>query len=126
MGRVPNSTDDLAEAELALQRAILHSDGDALELLLDDEAELTGPDGSRWTKDEDIEQYRTGALRITGFEVERSRVRVMEELGLSFLTAAVEGAQNGARFAARMRITRTWRLGEEWTLRASHASIGRE
>jgi hypothetical protein len=126
VGRVPNSTEDLAEAELALQRAVLHSDTAALEHLLDDEAELTGPDGVRVGKDEDIERYRSGQLRIERFEVERTRVRVMEELGLSFLTATLAGSSGGDPFQQRLRITRTWRLGEEWALVASHASIVRE
>lgn len=122
MPRVPHSTDDLEEAEVLLQRAMLHADADALELLLDDEIVITGADGLPRDKDAEIESYRSGARRVFGFEVERFRVRVIEELGLTFVTATLTGEVAGEPFAVRERHTRTWRLGDEWILVASHAT----
>lgn len=120
---MPHSTDDLAEAEVAFQRALLHADADALDVLLDDEATLTGTGGVGEPRDEVVEAFRTGRRRVLRFEVERTRARVLEELGLTFVIATVAGAEAGVAFEARERHTRTWRLGDEWVLVASHASL---
>ena len=63
MPRMPPTTDDLRDAELALQKALLEGDADALEQLLDDESEWTGSDGATLTKGEQIEAHRTAAVR---------------------------------------------------------------
>ncbi|MDO9353884.1 MAG: nuclear transport factor 2 family protein [Solirubrobacteraceae bacterium] len=123
--RVPHSTDDLQEAEDALMRAFLEADAAALEALLDDEISVTGVDGEVSGKWDVVDAYRSGRRRVTTIEVERSRVRVMSELGLAVLTVRVEGAEAGAPFTSRERHTRTWRLAEGWTLVAFHASAAR-
>jgi hypothetical protein len=123
MPRVPHSTDDLVEAEEALQRAMLYGDADALEAFLDDEIVLVGATGQSSFKPDEVDAYRSGRRRLHRFEVERSRVRVLEELGLTFTTALVEGTVDGVPFSRRERHTRTWRLGDEWTVVASHASV---
>lgn len=126
MPRVPHSTDDLADAELAYQRALLHADVDALALLLDDEVQVSSPGGEPNGKDAALEELRSGRLRIRALEVERSRVRVLEELGLSFITVTVRGTHAGVPFSSRERHTRTWRLAEDWVLVASHATMVRD
>lgn len=126
MPRVPHSTDDLADAELELQRAWLHADVIALEALLDDEVELVGPGGEATrSKDEEVEGYRSGRVRTTGFEVERQRVRVMEELGVTDVVATVTGRRGDEPFEGRLRFVRTWRLADGWVLVSSHASLVR-
>lgn len=124
--RVPHSTDDLADAELELQRAWLHADVIALEALLDDEVEFFEPGGlGPRGKDEEIEGYRSGRVRTTGFEVERQRVRVMEELGITDVVASVVVRRDGDVAERRLRFTRSWRLGDGWVLVSSHASVVR-
>jgi hypothetical protein len=122
MPRVPHSTDDLLEAEEALQRAMLQSDADALDTYLDDEIVLVDAAGNPSSKFDEVDAYRSGRRRVHRFEVERSRVRVMEELGLTFTVVLLAGIEAGVPFERRERHTRTWRLGAEWTLVASHAS----
>ena len=126
MPRVPHSTDDLAEAELAFQRALLYGDAAALAVLLDDEITIVRPGGHTSTKDEELAAFSTGELRIGSLEVERSRVRVLEELGLSFVTLVISGTRAGVPFTGRERHTRTWRLADEWIVVASHATSVRD
>ena len=80
-----------------------------------------GPRG----KDEEIEGYRSGRVRTTGFEVERQRVRVMEELGITDVVASVVVRRDGDVVERRLRFTRSWRLGAGWVLVSSHASVVR-
>lgn len=129
MGRVPNSTDDLEAAELALQRALLHGDVDALDQLLDDELVSTLPgDRGREGKAAVLEAHRSGILRVVRCDVEQQRVRVLTDLGLTFVTAGVAGSRGGVSFEARLRFTRNWRLSEAqfgWQLIAAHTSVVR-
>ena len=90
--------------------------------MLDDEIVITNVDGVPHDKWTEVDAFRSGRRRITAFEVERSRVRVLDELGLSFVAVTITGSEAGAAFRSRERHTRTWRLGEEWTLVASHAT----
>lgn len=122
MPRVPHSTDDLEAAELELQRAFVASDVIALDALLDDELESVGPDGAVLTKAQDIEAHRSGRLRISEFEVERQRIRVIDELGTTDVVATVAGTHEGAPFRTRLRYQRTWRLSDAWMVVSAHAS----
>lgn len=123
MPRVPHSTDDLEAAELELQRAMMASDVIALDALLDDEVEFIGPDGAALSKAQDLEAHRSGRLRIHEFDVERQRVRVIDELGTTDLVATVAGTHEGAPFRTRLRYQRTWRLGDSWTVVSAHATV---
>lgn len=125
MPRVPHSTDDLEAAELELQRAFLHADAGSLEALLDDEAEFSWLDGTLLAKDAFIETYRSGRMRLSRFEVERSRVRVLEELGLTDVIATIAGHDAGEPFELRLRFQRTWKLADDWTVVSAHASVVR-
>ncbi|MDQ8046292.1 MAG: nuclear transport factor 2 family protein [Solirubrobacteraceae bacterium] len=126
MPRVPHSTDDLADAELELQRAWLHADVIALEALLDDEVEFFEPGGvDPRGKDEEIEGHRSGRVRTVAFVVERQRVRVIEELGVTDVVAAVAVREHGEVVERRLRFVRSWRLADGWVLVGSHASVAR-
>lgn len=122
MPRVPHSTDDLEAAELELQRAMLHADVVALEALLDDEAQFVGPGEALFVKDDILDAYRSGRLRVRAFEVERSRVRVIDELGLTDVLATASGTHEGAPFQTRLRYQRTWRLADAWAVVSAHAA----
>ncbi len=121
MPRLPPSTDDLEAAELELQRAMVHADADTLEAIIDDEATISWPDGEPAPKHEQVAAYRSGRLRVRRIDVERLRLRVLQELGLTFVWARVEGERDGRPFDQRLRITRTWQLTDQWRLVASHA-----
>lgn len=119
---MPHSTDDLAAAEDELRRAQLAADVVAMEALLDDEVELLDEDGVSSTKDEEIDHFRTGRVRVHEFIVERQRVRVLGELGTTDVVADVAGTRGGAPFRARLRFQRTWRLSSDWSVVAAHVS----
>ena len=120
---MPPTIDDLRDAELAVQKALLEGDVDALDHLLDDESEWTGTNGILLTKSEQIEAHRSGSQRLDHFATDRLRVRVIGELGITVVIATTSGSTPAGPFTERVRCTRSWRLAEgheEWQVIATH------
>jgi ketosteroid isomerase-like protein len=110
-------------AEQALQAAVLASDVDALDALLHRDVRYTGHDGQMIDKAADLAAHRSGALDITGFDVEALDVELAGDCALTFVLAHLSGRAGGAEFSARLRYTRTWtREQASWQVIAAHAS----
>ena len=117
------TTGELREFEQLLIDAMLAGDADALEDLLARDATYVGPDGSVTGRDDDIELYRSGALRFERFEVESLDARVYGDTGVTTSIAALAGTINGSPFTARLRYSRTWiGLPSSWRVVAAHAT----
>ncbi|MHA7133137.1 nuclear transport factor 2 family protein [Oerskovia turbata] len=110
----------LLDAEHTLQAAQRSGDVDALDALLHPRCVGVGPDGSVFSKDDDLEGHRSGALRITRLEEESLDVREDASSGVTRLVAAVEAVQGGAVVSARLVYTRLWaRTDEGWQVLAA-------
>lgn len=110
----------LLAAEHALQAAQRAGDVDALDTLLHPRCVGVGPDGSVFSKDDDLEGYRSGALRITRLEEESLDVREDVVSGVTRLVATVEAVQGGAAVSARLVYTRLWvRADDGWRVLAA-------
>ena len=110
----------LLAAEHALQAAQRAGDVDALDVLLHPRCVGVGPDGSVFSKDDDLESHRSGALRITRLEEESLDVREDAVSGVTRLVAAVEAIQGGGAVSARLVYTRLWaRTDERWRVLAA-------
>ncbi|WP_264030257.1 nuclear transport factor 2 family protein [Cellulosimicrobium sp. SH8] len=110
----------LLAAEHALQAAQRAGDVDALDALLHPRCVGAGPDGSVFSKEDDLEGYRSGALRIT--RLEEASLDVQEDVatGVTRLVAAVEAIQGGTAVSARLVYTRLWvRADERWQVLAA-------
>lgn len=115
----------LRAAEDALQRAQLRSDVDALDRLLHPDLTFVGPDGTLTGKADDLEVHRTGAIRIDLSEPEDLVVRINDGVGVTVLTARLQGSYEGQEFAGRMRYTRAWAHGGDsgWRVVAAQAAF---
>ncbi|MFB8228535.1 nuclear transport factor 2 family protein [Cellulosimicrobium sp. NPDC055967] len=110
----------LLDAEHALQAAQRAGDVGALEALLHPRCVGVGPDGSVFSREDDLEGYRSGRLRITGLVEESLDVQEDAASGVTRLVAAVEAVQDGTAAAARLTYTRLWvRTGEGWRVLAA-------
>ena len=100
--------DDLLEAERRLQAAQRAGDVEALDQLLHTDVVAMGPDGSTFTKEDDLATHRSGALRIVSL-VERS-VDVQQDgtTGVTRTVADIEAVQDGVPASVRFRYTRLW------------------
>ncbi|MEU5552192.1 MULTISPECIES: nuclear transport factor 2 family protein [unclassified Micromonospora] len=111
---------DLLTAERHLHAAQRAADVESLDALLHPQVVAAGPDGTVFTKDDDLESYRSGALRITSLVEESLDVQEDGRTGVTRLVAAVDAVQGGAVMSARLRYTRLWvREGGDWRVLAA-------
>ncbi|MFG2011407.1 nuclear transport factor 2 family protein [Micromonospora sp. NPDC048868] len=99
---------DLLTAERQLQAAQRAADVESLDSLLHPQVVGAGPDGTVFTKEDDLEGYRSGALRITSLVEESLDVQEDGQTGVTRMVAAVDAVQGGAAMSARLRYTRLW------------------
>ena len=127
MSRVTTTRSEtgLLSAERALQAAQLAGDVAELDRLLDDRLVAIGPDGARYTKDDDLAAHRSGSSVITDLVEEDVEVLVAGTTGVTFFTGTVTGTFCGAPMSARLRYTRTWAHDDEagWRILAAHIAV---
>ena len=116
-------TDTLRAAEKRFQRAQLHSDISELDSLLHPNLVYVGPDGTLGDKASDIEAHRSGLIHLDVLEPEDIVVRVSDGVGITVLTARLEGEFAHREFSSRMIYTRSWAFCTEgWRVVAAHIS----
>jgi ketosteroid isomerase-like protein len=122
---IPPSEAALLAAERALHAAQLAGDVTALDQLLDDRLIAIGPDGTRHTKSDDLDGYRSGTSSISTLVEEAVEVLVAGSTGVTFFTGTLAGTFAGQPMSARMRYTRTWvHTGAAgWRILAAHMAI---
>ncbi|MGW9418208.1 nuclear transport factor 2 family protein [Cellulosimicrobium funkei] len=110
----------LLAAEHALQAAQRAGDVAALDALLHPRCVGAGPDGSVFSKEDDLASHRSGALRITRLEEESLVVQEDGPSGTTRLVAAVDAVQDGTALSARLVYTRLWvRADGAWQVLAA-------
>ena len=100
--------DDLLAVERRLQAAQRAADVDELEVLLHPDVVARGPDGSTFTKQEDLDGYRSGNLRIEAMAEQSVEVYDDGATGVTRTVVDIDAVQGGAAVSARMRYTRLW------------------
>ncbi|MET8373818.1 nuclear transport factor 2 family protein [Micromonospora profundi] len=116
---------ELLDAERTLQAAQRAGDVAALDQLLMDQLIAVGPDGSQYTKSEDLATHRDRTSVIEELVEERLDLLVVGSTGVTFFLGRVAGALDGEPFAARLRYTRTWVHDDPhgWRVLAAHIGI---
>ena len=96
----------------------------ALDRLIDGRLVFTGPDGSLYSKQDDLHVHRSGQQSMTRVDEEDLAVLVVGGTGVTWFLGTLEGTLAGEPFLARVRYTRTWILDEDtgWRLIAAHVS----
>ncbi|TDC38562.1 nuclear transport factor 2 family protein [Micromonospora sp. 15K316] len=112
----------LLDAERRLQAAQRAGDVVALDELLDDHLIAIGPDGGRFTKQDDLVAHHSGTSVIDELVEEQVELLVEGFTGVTFFVGRVAGRFGGSPFEARLRYTRTWVYDGEgdWRLLAAH------
>ena len=115
----------LLAAERALQAAQLTGDVSALDRLLDDRLVAIGPDGARYTKDDDLAGYRSGSSVVSELVEEDLELIVAGATGVTFFTGSIAGTFAGAPMSARLRYTRAWTHDDQagWRVLAAHIAV---
>jgi hypothetical protein len=94
--------------ETRLRMAMLNSDIEALDRLIDDRLLFVGPDGGIYSKQDDLELHRTGATRITRIDVHDMSLEAHASTVVATVVAAMAGSFKGQAFAGRCRYLRVW------------------
>jgi ketosteroid isomerase-like protein len=119
------TADGLRQAERRLQAAQLAGDVVALDHLLDDHLVAIGPDGSRYTKDDDLAAHRSGSSVVSTLVEDGLEVLVSGTTGVTFVVVTVSGTFGGQPMSARLRYTRTWVHDGDagWRVLAAHVAV---
>ncbi|NUS73464.1 MAG: nuclear transport factor 2 family protein [Corynebacteriales bacterium] len=120
-----DQVEGLRSAERRLQQAQLASDVQVLSEMLDDNLVFTGPDGSMYSKEDDLAAHRSGYQTLSRVEESELRALAIGSTGITWFMGTLEGTIGGEPFAARMRYTRTWIQDTEsnWKVVAAHATL---
>jgi ketosteroid isomerase-like protein len=106
--------------------AQLSADLTALEDLISDDLLFTGPDGQLGSKAQDIEAYRSGAVKFIEHVPEELRIRrVSADVSISSLRAQLTVDVAGSRSRGTYRYTRIWARedGQAWRVVGGHVSL---
>ena len=115
--------DSLKAVDRRLQAAQLAADAGTLDQLLDDRLVFTGPDGSLYSKHDDLELQRSGQQRLTEVTEEELTAVAVGETGVTWFRGTLAGWFMDKEFIAHVRYTRTWiYTATGWRLLAAHVS----
>jgi ketosteroid isomerase-like protein len=115
----------LKHSEEHLRRAMLASDVDSLDRLLDDALLFASPTGALVRKHEDLENHRTARQKLTKLEPRDLVVELFGgDLGIVTVLTDLEGTFDGRPFGGTFRYIRTWHRGEDgaWRVIAGAAT----
>lgn len=119
---------EIDQLEEVWRNAILKVDIPAMSALLADDYMAITPNGTLQTKDEALANLRSGATRITAFEVSDRRVRFYGTTALVTSRAEVSGANAKGDFSGTFRYTRVYVRNAQgkWKVVSFEASRVRE
>ena len=110
--------------EERLWKAQLSADVDELDALIADELLFTGLAGSLETKAGDLQQHRSGALKITKLDPLDFRVRAIPGGAITSVKMDAAALVAGKLTSATLRYTRVWVCTDgRWQIAGGHMSV---
>lgn len=110
--------------EERLWKAQLAADVEALDDLIADDLLFTGLSGSMETKAGDLQQHRSGALKITKLEPLDFHVRPIPGGAITSVKMDAAAVVGGKPTSAILRYTRVWIAeGDRWRIAGGHMSV---
>jgi ketosteroid isomerase-like protein len=115
---------EITDVEEWLRQAMLTSDVVALDALLANDLLFTNHFGRIVSKQEDLAQHASGALRFEKVDLIESRLQHGGAMPVSSTRLHLTGHFNGQAFDVDLRFTRVWRKAVDgsWQLAIAHSS----
>jgi ketosteroid isomerase-like protein len=119
--------DEILLAEEELRQAMLHSNLEALESLLDDNLVFTNHVGRIMGKQDDLKAHREGIVVLQSMDIHDMQIRMLPSSDIGIVTVAVHivGSFAGDSFEETMRFTRVWQptINGNWRVVAAHSCL---
>ena len=111
--------------EKKLESAMLRSDVEMLDTLLDDNLVFTNHVGQQTTKQMDLEAHRSGFVKIESINQSNQSVSLFDNVAIVTVLSEICGLFGDVRSTAKIHFTRVWqkRNTGEYTLIAAHSSL---
>jgi hypothetical protein len=114
---------EIVAIEDAVRRAQLASDTEFLESILDEDFKFITPQGRLVTKREDIDQYKSGYLKLSVVEISDQNITMFDHIAISRFKAKFEGQAGKYDFSATFLFTRVYaKVRESWKMVAGHST----
>lgn len=100
---------NILEQENKLYKAIKDGNITVLDQLLHDDLLFILPSGETITKENDLDTYRDGALKVDELLPEIENLNIIDDLAVITLTMKLKGKFNDVPFEASFRYIRFWK-----------------
>lgn len=114
----------IVDAENRLRTAMLDSDVNALDELLDSQLMFTNHLGQFLRKEDDLAAHRSGLLKVKEITPSEQHVWLNGEVAIVSVRAQLSGTYGGNQANGDFRFTRVWALSSDsaWRLVAAHST----
>jgi hypothetical protein len=114
---------EIIEIEEAVRLAQLASDAIFFEKVLSDDFKFITPQGKIITKREDIDQYKSGQLKMTKVDVSERQIDVFLGTAISRFKVKFEGKAGNYEFSSTFLFTRVYsKIENSWKMVAGHST----
>ncbi len=115
--------DEIIKIEEAVRAAQLSHDADFIESILADGFKFVTPQGQIISKEQDVEQYRSGYLKLKTVEINDRTITTQETTAIVRFKVKFEGQAGQYTFLSNMLFTRVYSKGTGgWKMIAGHGS----
>jgi hypothetical protein len=109
----PLEKSEIVDAENLLLLAIQTSNAEILDDLLHEDLQFIQPSGVTITKADDLEVYRTGAMKVTLLEASDQLINIIDNTAVVSVTVNMEGTFYDQSIKGKFRYIRVWLLSDD-------------
>jgi ketosteroid isomerase-like protein len=118
------TSEQIIECEKQLSEAMLQSDVKTLNHLIHDDLVFVNHQGMLFTKEMDLEAYRSAALKLENIRLLDLQVVDYNDCAVANVSVELRGAYLEHAFNDKVRFVRTWKkINNSWKIIAGNSSL---
>jgi ketosteroid isomerase-like protein len=106
--------EQIIQAEEQLQQAMLNSDIEVLDKLLDDDLIFINHVGQKLSKQDDINAHKSGMLKITGITTHQRTIQLEDNVAVVTVNLTINGSYGGSAASGVFIFLRVWHRSASW------------